>query len=142
MAPVTSANDKTSLDTFLPVSASCPCRAPSISQDASVPSSSPELLSPSQPDATEHGKGVDEFGLSINFCHMAKTLTSLFSFSLSHSPLFTFYWMGRAGNLRSLPCSRGPNCSADGEGGGDGGRLAESSTMKGEIEDRGEMQVC
>ena len=36
-----------------------------------------------------------------------------------------------------LPCSRGPNCSADGEGGGEGGRLAESSTTKRETEERG-----
>lgn len=27
-----------------------------------------------------------------------------------------------------VPCPRGPVCSADGDGGGEGGRLAESST--------------
>ena len=31
-----------------------------------------------------------------------------------------------------VPCATGPICSADGEGGGEGGKLAESSTVKGE----------
>ena len=31
-----------------------------------------------------------------------------------------------------VPCATGPICSADGEGGGEGGKLAESSTAKGE----------
>lgn len=29
-----------------------------------------------------------------------------------------------------VPCATGPICSADGEGGGEGGKLAESSTAK------------
>lgn len=33
-----------------------------------------------------------------------------------------------------VPCATGPICSADGEGGGEGGKLAESSTAKGERE--------
>lgn len=33
-----------------------------------------------------------------------------------------------------VPCATGPICSADGEGGGEGGKLAESSTAKGEKE--------
>lgn len=33
-----------------------------------------------------------------------------------------------------VPCATGPTCSADGEGGGEGGKLAESSTAKGERE--------
>lgn len=42
-------------------------------------------------------------------------------------------------SVRTVPCSIGPICSADGEGGGEGGRLAESSTVKGEREtDRGD----
>lgn len=31
-----------------------------------------------------------------------------------------------------VPCAAGPICSADGEGGGEGGKLAESSTVEGE----------
>lgn len=33
-----------------------------------------------------------------------------------------------------VPAATGPTCSADGEGGGEGGKLAESSTAKGETE--------
>lgn len=33
-----------------------------------------------------------------------------------------------------VPCPRGPVCSADGDGGGEGGRLAESSTAEGQRE--------
>lgn len=33
-----------------------------------------------------------------------------------------------------VPCATGPVCSADGEGGGEGGKLAESSAAKGERE--------
>ena len=35
-----------------------------------------------------------------------------------------------------VPCATGPICSADGEGGGEGGKLAESSTAKGRERER------
>lgn len=40
-----------------------------------------------------------------------------------------------------VPCATGPICSADGEGGGEGGKLAESSTAKGERERERERQT-
>lgn len=44
-------------------------------------------------------------------------------------------WSGAViGVCAGVPCATGPICSADGEGGGDGGKLAESSTAKGERE--------